>query len=37
MGLRVDLERIFLDNKKRNGPEIQRKNNFIINTGDALT
>mmetsp|Transcript_2893 Transcript_2893/g.2722 ORF Transcript_2893/g.2722 Transcript_2893/m.2722 type:complete len:140 (-) Transcript_2893:96-515(-) len=37
MGLNVHLDRVFLDNAKKTGPEIQRKNNFIINTGDNLT
>ena len=37
MGLHVDLDWVFNDNLKRNGPEIQRKNNFIINTGDNQT
>ena len=37
MGLHVHLDRVFLDNLKKQGPEIQRKNNFIINTGDNLT
>ena len=35
MGLHVHLDWVFNDNLKRNGPEIQRKNNFIINTGDG--
>jgi len=48
MGLHVYLDRVFNDNLKKNvsaktsinviqGPEIIRKNNFIINTGDNLT
>ena len=37
MGLHVDLRRVFLDNSRKTGPEIQRKNNFIINTGNNLT
>mmetsp|Transcript_6337 Transcript_6337/g.4774 ORF Transcript_6337/g.4774 Transcript_6337/m.4774 type:complete len:113 (+) Transcript_6337:237-575(+) len=37
MGLHVQLDRVFLDNAKKTGPDIQRKNNFIINTGDNLT
>ena len=32
MGLRVDLEKIYLDNMKKIG--LVRKNNCIINTGD---
>lgn len=31
------LDLVFLDNAKKTGPEIIRKNNFIINTGDNLT
>ena len=37
MGLHVHLDRVFRDNYMRQGPDIQRKNNFIINTGDILT
>ena len=37
MGLHVHLDKIFRDNIKKQGPEIQRKNNFIINTGDNMT
>ncbi len=37
MGLHVHLDWVFNDNFKKNGPEIQRKNNFIINTGDNQT
>ena len=37
MGLHVHLDRVFRDNLLKQGPEIQRKNNFIINTGDNLT
>ena len=37
MGLHVHLDRVFNDNLKKNGPEIIRKNNFIINTGDNQT
>jgi hypothetical protein len=32
MGLKVDLEKIFIDNQKKIG--LKRKNNCIINTGD---
>ena len=35
MGLHVNLEKIFLDNKKK--VNVLRKNNYIINTGDNLT
>ncbi len=37
MGIHVDLEKVFLENRAKNGPQIIRKNNFIINTGDNLT
>jgi len=37
MGLHVHLDWVFNDNLKKIGPEIQRKNNFIINTGDNQT
>ena len=37
MGLHVHLDRVFRDNFMRQGPDIQRKNNFIINTGDIMT
>eukprot|EP00347_Sterkiella_histriomuscorum_P015500 403356794 len=37
MGLHVYLDRVFRDNSLKTGPEIQRKNNFIINTGNNLT
>ena len=37
MGLNVDIERIFKDNKKKQGLEIQRKNNLIVNTGATLS
>jgi len=35
MNLHVDIDRVRLDNMKRDG--VQRKNKFIINTGDNLT
>ena len=35
MGLQVDLERIYVDNMKKDS--ILRKNNCIINTGDNPT
>jgi hypothetical protein len=34
MGLRVDLDRIYQDNMKKQGPEFKRKNNFLVNLGD---
>jgi hypothetical protein len=34
MGLHIDLEMIFVDNKKKEGPGIMRKAGFLINTGD---
>lgn len=37
MGLHVHLDRVFNDNLKKVGPEVIRKNNFIINTGDNQT
>lgn len=37
MGLHVHLDKVFFDNAQKTGPEIIRKNNFIINTGDNLT
>ena len=37
MGLHVDTRKVFADNQLKQGPEIQRKNNFIINTGDNMT
>ena len=37
MGLHVHLDRVFRDNYQRQGPEVQRKNNLIINAGDTLT
>ena len=37
MGLRIKLDLVFLENSKKNGPNIQRKNNFIINTGNNMT
>uniref|UniRef100_A0A7S3CPK8 Uncharacterized protein n=1 Tax=Strombidium rassoulzadegani TaxID=1082188 RepID=A0A7S3CPK8_9SPIT len=37
MGLHVRLDRVFADNLLRQGPQVQRKNNFIINTGNNMT
>ena len=37
MGLQVDIMKVFEDNAEKNGPDIQRKNNFIINAGDNMT
>jgi hypothetical protein len=37
MGLHVDLDKVFRDNAKKLGPDVQRKNKFIINTGNNLT
>ena len=35
MGIRVDLEKVYLDNMQKKG--VLRKNNCIINTGDNPT
>ena len=37
MGLKLNLEKIYFENKAKQSKEILRKNNFIINTGDNLT
>lgn len=37
MGLSVDLEKVFKNNIDKSGPNVIRKNNFLINTGDNLT
>ena len=37
MGLQVHLDRVFADNQLRQGPNIVRKSNFIINTGDNMS
>ena len=35
MGLHVYMDKVFYDNARKSG--VQRKNKFIINTGDNLT
>ena len=35
MGLHVDIDQVFRDNQHKEG--VQRKNKFIINTGDNMT
>lgn len=35
MGLHVDIDKVFEDNLHKEG--VQRKNKFIINTGDNMT
>ena len=37
MGLHVKLDKVFRDNGFKQGEGVQRKNKFIINTGDNLT
>ena len=37
MGLHVNLDQVFIENMKKTGPEVHRKNNFIINMGDTMT
>ena len=37
MGLHVNLDQVFVANSRKVGPEIQRKNKFIINTGNNMT
>ena len=37
MGLHLDLEKIFLENRQKSGPNVMRKAGLIINTGDNPT
>ena len=37
MGLHVDLERIYIDNMAKSGPDVSRKGGLLINMGDNPT
>jgi len=37
MGLHLDLEQIYCDNRTREGPNITRKGGLIVNAGDNPT
>eukprot|EP00826_Nyctotherus_ovalis_P038336 TRINITY_DN3585_c0_g7_i2.p1 TRINITY_DN3585_c0_g7~~TRINITY_DN3585_c0_g7_i2.p1 ORF type:complete len:222 (+),score=56.14 TRINITY_DN3585_c0_g7_i2:128-793(+) len=36
-GLKIDVDRVFADNQNKRGPNIIRKNNCIVNSGDRIS